>query len=221
MKNKEKDFEKKIENLIKENEKLEKEKNEKETLTNSNTGSNFYPPTKKENTEETVKELEKKIRELDDEKIERETYFKDFVEEMSTMMMMFEQKAQEIIRHQNNQNSGCTTHPQRKLEINTGGGYENSNPCFESGCNDTIKGGNNGKKGRGGEQNTGIGGSKTTSGGVFAGGEGRPQSKNKNKKNNNTNASTNIGTVTHNPKGNESNNKEIFINYTDNFGNKV
>ena len=59
------ELEQKIDEAVKTNEKLEKEKSEKETLTNSNTFSSLN---KKEGNEETIKELEMKIFELDREK---------------------------------------------------------------------------------------------------------------------------------------------------------
>ena len=131
------ELEQKIEDVTKLNEKLEKEKNEKETLTNSNTFSSFN---KKENSEEKIKELELKIMELDKEKSERDTYFKNFYEEMIKMMYLFEQKTQKIMKLQNNE------HPQKKLEINTGGEmFDSLNHFNEFGSSDTIKG-NNSKK---------------------------------------------------------------------------
>ncbi len=131
------ELEQKIEDVTKLNEKLEKEKNEKETLTNSNTFSSFN---KKENSEEKIKELELKIIELDKEKSERDTYFKNFYEEMIKMMYLFEQKTQKIMKLQNNE------HPQKKLEINTGGEmFDSLNHFNEFGSSDTIKG-NNSKK---------------------------------------------------------------------------
>ena len=59
----EKKLQQKIEQLEKENAQLEKEKKSKEVMTNSNTYQNFFP-NKKENNEEKIKELEKKIKRI-------------------------------------------------------------------------------------------------------------------------------------------------------------
>jgi len=191
------ELEQKIEETIKINEKLEKEKNEKETLTNSNTFSSLN---KKENNEEIIKELEMRIVELDKEKSDRDTYFKNFHEEMINMMIIFEQKTQKILKMQN------IEHPQKKLEINTGGEmFDSLNHFNEFGTSDVIKG-NNGKKFFGNEKqlsNNKIGNLDIGSG-----------SKSKNKNN------TGGVKTTHGIKNNE-NNREIFINYTDNFKNKI
>ena len=113
-------------------------------MTNSNTFSSLN---KKENNEEKIKELETKIMELDKEKSERDAYFKNFYEEMINMMILFEQKTQKIMKLQNNE------HPQKKLEINTGGEMFDSLSHFkEFGSSDTIKG-NNGKKFFGNDKN--------------------------------------------------------------------
>ena len=191
------DLEQKIEEVTKINEKLEKEKNEKETLTNSNTFSSLN---KKENNEEIVKELEMRIIELDKEKSERDTYFKNFYEEMNNMMILFDQKLKKIIKIQNDE------HPQKKLEINTGGEmFDSLNHFNDFGSSDTIKG-NNGKKFFGNEKQ--FSSNKTSNIDVGSGG------KSKNKINSGSSSTT------HGIKGND-NNKEIFINYTDNFKNKV
>ena len=191
------DLEQKIEEVTKINEKLEKEKNEKETLTNSNTFSSLN---KKENNEEIVKELEMRIIELDKEKSERDTYFKNFYEEMNNMMILFDQKLKKIIKIQNDE------HPQKKLEINTGGEmFDSLNHFNDFGSSDTIKG-NNGKKFFGNEKQ--FSSNKTSNIDVGSGG------KSKNKINSGSSSTT------HGIKGND-NNREIFINYTDNFKNKV
>ena len=192
------EMEQKVEEMVKLNDKLEKEKNEKETLTNSNTFSSFN---KKENNEEIIKELEMRIIELDKEKTERDAYFKNFHEEMINMMIIFEQKTQKILRMQNN-----GQHPQKKLEINTGGEmFDSLNHFNDFGTNDTTKG-NNGKKFFGNEKQF----SNNKVGNLDIG----PGSKSKTK--------TNPGGVstTHGIKGNE-NNREMFINHTDNFKNKI
>ena len=119
----------KIEQLEKENSQLEKEKKTKEVM-NSNTYQNFFP-TKKENNEEKIKELEKKLKELEDEEIERKNYMEEYSEEMANMMSVFEQKAQEIMRLQN------TGHMRRRLEINTGS-YDSTSPGSEYNFNETI-----------------------------------------------------------------------------------
>ena len=191
------DLEQKIEEITKINEKLEKEKNEKETLTNSNTFSSLN---KKENNEEIVKELEMRIIELDREKSERDTYFKNFYEEMNNMMILFDQKLKKIIKIQNDE------HPQKKLEINTGGEmFDSLNHFNDFGSSDTIKG-NNGKKFFGNEKQ--FSSNKTSNIDVGSGG------KSKNKINSGSSSTT------HGIKGND-NNRETFINYTDNFKNKV
>ena len=144
-------------------EKLEKEKAEKENLTNSN--NTFSSMSRKEVSEEIIKELENKVIELDNEKNERDSYFQNFYDEMINMMVIFEQKTQKIIKMQN-----YSEHPQKKLEINTG------NEIYETNI----------------------------------------RSKSKNKIN-----SGNLGSnSTHGKKGNDKN-REIFINYTDNFRNKI
>ena len=191
------ELEQKIEEIIKINEKLEKEKNEKETLTNSNTFSSLN---KKENNDEIIKELEMRIVELDKEKNDRDAYFTNFHEEMINMMIIFEQKTQKILKMQNSE------HPQKKLEINTGGEMFDSLSHFnELGTGDVIKG-NNGKKFFGNEKQ--LSNKKISNFDIGSG------SKSKNK-NNNAAVKT-----SHGIKGNE-NNREIFINYTDNFKNKI
>ena len=120
----------KIEQLEKENTQLEKEKKTKEAMINSNTYQNFFP-FKKENNEEKIKELERKLKELEDEEIERKNYMEEYSEEMANMMSVFEQKAQEIMRLQNN------GHMRRRLEINTGS-YDSTNPGSEYNFNETI-----------------------------------------------------------------------------------
>jgi uncharacterized protein (DUF3084 family) len=120
----------KIEQTEKENAQLEKEKKTKEVMNNSNTYQNFFP-SKKANNEEKIKELEKKLKELEDEEIERKNYMEEYSEEMANMMNVFEQKAQEIMRLQNN------GHMRRRLEINTGS-YDSTNPGSEYNFNETI-----------------------------------------------------------------------------------
>ena len=157
------ELEQKIEEMKNVIEKLEKEKAEKENLTNSN--NTFSSMSRKEVSEEIIKELENKLIELDNEKNERDTYFQNFYDEMINMMVIFEQKTQKIIKMQN-----YSEHPQKKLEINTG------NEIYETNI----------------------------------------RSKSKNKIN-----SGNLGSnSTHGKKGNDKN-REIFINYTDNFRNKI
>ena len=157
------ELEQKIEEMKNVIEKLEKEKSEKENLTNSN--NTFSSMSRKEVSEEIIKELENKVIELDNEKNERDTYFQNFYDEMINMMVIFEQKTQKIIKMQN-----YSEHPQKKLEINTG------NEIYETNI----------------------------------------RSKSKNKIN-----SGNMGSnSTHGKKGNDKN-REIFINYTDNFRNKI
>ena len=157
------ELEQKIEEMKNVIEKLEKEKAEKENLTNSN--NTFSSMSRKEVSEEIIKELENKVIELDNEKNERDTYFQNFYDEMINMMVIFEQKTQKIIKMQN-----YSEHPQKKLEINTG------NEIYETNI----------------------------------------RSKSKNKIN-----SGNMGSnSTHGKKGNDKN-REIFINYTDNFRNKI
>ena len=191
------EMEQKVEEMVKINDKLEKEKNEKETLTNSNTFSSLN---KKENNEEIIKELENRIIELDKEKTVRDTYFKNFYEEMINMMIIFEQKTQKILGMQNNEQ-----HPQKKLEINTGGEmFDSLNHFNDFGSSDTIKG-NNGKKFFGNEKQF----SNNKVGNLDIGNGNKSKSK------------TNSGvSTTHGIKGNE-NNREMLINYTDVFKNKV
>ena len=45
-----------------------------------------------------IKELENKIIELDNEKVERDAYFQNFYDEMINMMAIFEQKTQKIMK---------------------------------------------------------------------------------------------------------------------------
>ena len=156
------ELEQKIEEVKKLNEKLEKEKIDKENLTNSN--NTFSSMNRKEGTDEIIKELENKIIELDNEKNERDNYFQNFYDEMINMMSIFEQKTQKIMKMQN------AEHPQKKLEINTGTEAYDANM--------------------------------------------RSKSKNK------INSGLATNSTTHSKKGND-NNREIYINYTDNFRNKI
>ena len=193
-----KELEQKVDEISKINEKLEKEKNEKETLTNSNTFSSLN----KENNEEIIKELELRILELDKEKTERDAYFKNFHEEMINMMIIFEQKTQKILKMQNNE------HPQKKLEINTGGEmFDSLNHFNDFGSSDTLKG-NNGKKFFGNEKQF----NNNKLGNLDIGHGNKPKNK--------TNSGT-VGSVStsHGIKGND--NREMFINYTDIFKNKI
>lgn len=157
------ELEQKIEEIKSLNEKLEKEKTEKENMSNSNI--TFSSLSRKEGNEEIIKELENKIIELDNEKVERDAYFQNFYDEMINMMAIFEQKTQKIMKMQNSE------HPQKKLEINT------ENEILDSNL----------------------------------------RNKSKNKINNGGLGTSSI----HSKKGNENNNREIFINYTDNFRNKI
>ena len=193
------ELEQKIEEASKNNEKLEKEKNEKETLTNSNTFSSLN---KKENNEEIIKELEMKINELDKEKNDIDVYFKNFYEEMINMMNIFEDKLPKIIKMKNNESS------QKKLEINIGGEiFDSLNHFKDFGSSDNIKG-NNGKKFFGNEKH--FSNNKTSNLELGSG----------NKSKNNKIISGGSSATTHCIKGNE-NNREIFINHTDNFKNKI
>ena len=200
------ELEQKIEEANKNNEKLEKEKNEKETLTNSNTFSSLN---KKENNEEIIKELEMKISELDKEKNDIDVYFKNFYEEMINMMNIFEDKLPKfedklpkIIKMKNNE---CS---QKKLEINIGGEiFDSLNHFKDFGSSDNIKG-NNGKKFFGNEKH--FSNNKTSNLELGSG----------NKSKNNKIISGGSSSTTHCIKGNE-NNREIFINHTDNFKNKI
>lgn len=184
----------KIEQIEKENAQLEKEKNEKDTLTNSNTYTSFFP-SKKEGNEEIIKELEKKLKELEDDEIERNNYMEDYEEEMSKMMTIFEQKAQEIMRLQNNGALG-NGHQQRRLEINTGS-YDSTTPGSDCNFSENIK---NKKYGR----EPSIGHKNATNQ------EPRANSKNKNKGNSNVYV-----------KGNNGPSKDGFVNKTENFGGKI
>ena len=157
------ELEQKIEEIKSLNEKLEKEKTEKENMSNYNI--TFSSLSRKEGNEEIIKELENKIIELDNEKVERDAYFQNFYDEMINMMAIFEQKTQKIMKMQNSE------HPQKKLEINT------ENEILDSNL----------------------------------------RNKSKNKINNGGLGTSSI----HAKKGNENNNREIFINYTDNFRNKI
>ena len=163
IKKKSAELEQKIEEIKSLNEKLEKEKTEKENMSNSNI--TFSSLSRKEGNEEIIKELENKIIELDNEKVERDAYFQNFYDEMINMMAIFEQKTQKIMKMQNSE------HPQKKLEINT------ENEILDSNL----------------------------------------RNKSKNKINNGGLGTSSI----HAKKGNENNNREIFINYTDNFRNKI
>ena len=189
------ELDQKVDELSKINEKLEKEKIEKETLTNSNTFSSLN----KENNEEIIKELEMRILELDKEKNERDAYFKNFHDEMINMMVIFEQKTQKILKMQN------IEHPQKKLEINTGGEmFDSLNHLNDFGSSDTIKG-NNGKKFFGNQKQF----NSNKLGNLDVGSGSKPKTK----------ANSGGGFATHGIKVNE--NREIFINYTDIFKNKV
>ena len=88
----EKKLAQKIEQIEKENIILEKEKKPK-----NNSSQNFY--SKKD--EEKIKELENKLKELEEEEIERKNYMNQYSEEMGKIMGVFEQKAEEIMRLQN------------------------------------------------------------------------------------------------------------------------
>ena len=88
----------KIEQIEKENAVLEKEKKNKNNI-NINTYQNFYSSKK---DDEKIKELEKKLKELEEEEIDRKNYLDEYSEEMGKIMGVFEQKAKEIMRLQNN-----------------------------------------------------------------------------------------------------------------------
>ena len=106
----------KIEQIEKENILLEKEKKNKINI-NINTYQNFHTSKKEE---EKIKELEKRLKELEEEEIDRKNYMTEYSEEMGKIMGVFEQKAQEIMRLQNIQirrrhdtnstNAGYSTH---------------------------------------------------------------------------------------------------------------
>ena len=119
----------------------------------------------------------------------------DYEEEMSKMMTIFEQKAQEIMRLQNNGalNNG---HQQRRLEINTGS-YDSTNPGSDCNFSENIK---NKKYGR--EQSIGHKNVNNQ--------EARANSKNKNKGNSNVYV-----------KGNNGPTKKGFVNKKENSGNKI
>ena len=172
------ELEQKVDEVIKLNEKLEKEKLEKENLSNSN--NTFSSLSRKEANEEIIKELEMKVIELDKEKNERDAYFKNFYDEMINMMVLFEQKTQKIIKMQNGEH-----HP-KKLEINTG--------------NDIYDSINNFK-----ENKVNINNINNIDSGI------RSKSKNK--------ISSGSMSTTHAKKSNDR--KDNFINYTDNFRNKI
>ena len=108
----------KIEQIEKENAFLEKEKKNKNNI-NINTYQNFYSSKK---DDEKIKELEKKLKELEEEEIDRKNYLDEYSEEMGKIMGVFEQKAKEIMRLQNNgqlrrrmdnnnTNTGISTNP--------------------------------------------------------------------------------------------------------------
>ena len=107
----------KIEQIEKENAVLEKEKKNKNNI-NINTYQNFYSSKK---DDEKIKELEKKLKELEEEEIDRKNYLDEYSEEMGKIMGVFEQKAKEIMRLQNNgqlrrrmdnnTNTGISTNP--------------------------------------------------------------------------------------------------------------
>ena len=106
----------KIEQIEKENILLEKEKKNKINI-NTNTYQNFHTSKK---DEEKIKELEKRLKELEEAEIDRKNYMTEYSEEMGKIMGVFEQKAQEIMRLQNIQirrrhdtnstNAGYSTH---------------------------------------------------------------------------------------------------------------
>ena len=102
---KEKKLNQKIEQSLKENSQYENgEMNSTNSINNQN----------EMNYKETIAKLEEKLKELEDEEYERKNYMEKYSEDMSNMMSVFEQKAQEIMRLQNN------GHLRKKLEINTG-----------------------------------------------------------------------------------------------------
>ena len=86
----------KIEQIEKENALLEKERKNKNNI---NTYQNFFSSKK---DEEKIKELEKRLKELEEEEIDRKNYMNEYSEEMGKIMGVFEQKAKEIMRLQNN-----------------------------------------------------------------------------------------------------------------------
>ena len=143
-----------------------------------------------------------KINELDKEKNDIDVYFKNFYEEMINMMNIFEDKLPKIIKMKNNESS------QKKLEINIGGEiFDSLNHFKDFGSSDNIKG-NNGKKFFGNEKH--FSNNKTSNLELGSG----------NKSKNNKIISGGSSATTHCIKGNE-NNREIFINHTDNFKNKI
>lgn len=87
----------KMEQIEKENALLEKEKKNKNNI-NNNSYQNFYSSKKEE---EKIKELEKKLKDLEEEEIDRKNYMNEYSEEMGKIMGVFEQKAKEIMRLQN------------------------------------------------------------------------------------------------------------------------
>ena len=88
----------KIEQLEKDNDNLEKEKRNKNNV-NINTYQNFFNSKK---DDEKIKELEKRLKELEEEEVDRKNYMDEYSEDMGKIMGVFEQKAKEIMRLQNN-----------------------------------------------------------------------------------------------------------------------
>ena len=105
----------KIEQIEKENALLEKERKNKNNI---NTYQNFFSSKK---DEEKIKELEKRLKELEEEEIDRKNYMNEYSEEMGKIMGVFEQKAKEIMRLQNNgQLRRKTDTNNNNININTG-----------------------------------------------------------------------------------------------------
>ena len=103
----------KIEQIEKENALLEKERKNKNNI---NTYQNFFSSKK---DEEKIKELEKRLKELEEEEIDRKNYMNEYSEEMGKIMGVFEQKAKEIMRLQNNGQLRRKTDT-NNININTG-----------------------------------------------------------------------------------------------------
>ncbi len=106
----------KIEQIEKENALLEKERKNKNNI---NTYQNFFSSKK---DEEKIKELEKRLKELEEEEIDRKNYMNEYSEEMGKIMGVFEQKAKEIMRLQNNGQlrRKTDTNNINNININTG-----------------------------------------------------------------------------------------------------
>ena len=104
----------KIEQIEKENALLEKERKNKNNI---NTYQNFFSSKK---DEEKIKELEKRLKELEEEEIDRKNYMNEYSEEMGKIMGVFEQKAKEIMRLQNNGQLRRKTDTNNNININTG-----------------------------------------------------------------------------------------------------